>query len=558
MDRIVGIDLGTSTSEIAVLADGQPKVIPNHLGELITPSVVHIAVNGDILVGAEAAELVLLEPECTFMEVKRLFGSEETLFAHGAAYTTEKLQSYILRYLADCAEKYLGEPVKRAVITVPAYFNDVQRRLTVTAGELAGLEVMRIINEPTAAALDYGLAHMEDMKHILVYDFGGGTLDVTVLELFEGVVDVKASRGNNQLGGKDFDAAIVRYLTEIFRKEHSVDLAGNVRAMMRVRKAAQEAKIALSSTNKHTVQLPFLSGELAMQTELSRTQFEDLIRNMADSTGEQIKTAITDAGLSKTDIGLVLLVGGSTRIPYIADVVHRSLGIEPSSLLDPDLAVVRGAAIQGGIISGELASELVMTDVCPFTLGTDVLADTFMPRTVFDPIIPRNTTIPVSKKKTYFTVHDDQTMVDVRVYQGEYSDPKKNQLLGNFLLKGIPPAPAGTEPLEVEFAYDINGILQVEARVVSNGRAENITISTVGVEPRPAIDLSKWLEAKNAKKYRPAIRRAERIAASGSEWADELELAVQKLKEALVTESAEDIKDNYEELLELLENCADE
>lgn len=554
MDTILGIDLGTSTSEAALLREGTPEVIPNEQGALITPSVVHIAQDGRVVVGEEAAALLLLEPENTFVEVKRLFGQDITLHARGKDYSPEEMQSFLLKYLLGCAEKHLGEKVNRAVITVPAYFSDKQRRQTVRAGELAGLSVERIINEPTAAALSFGLAHLENDEHILVYDLGGGTLDVTVLELFDGVVDVKASRGNNALGGKDFDAEILAWMVEKFNKGGKTDIRKDPRAMMRARQAAIEAKIALSTEDVYSFELPFLADGRAFAETLTRAAFEDMIREKADSTEAQIRGAVRDAGLSMKDIGRVLLVGGATRTPYIASLVERVTGREPDRSADPDLAVVRGAAVQAGLIAGALEGQMAITDVCPFTLGTSVLHMGLINRMVFDPIIPRNTTIPVSRSKTYYTVGDGQTMVRVDAYQGEYTDLENNEHLGDFELDGIPPAPAGRESIEVTFTYDINGILQTEGKILSTGKAASITISTAGVQAKPAVNIDNWLEAKNAKKYRPLLRKAERRAKQDGPFAEELEETSRLLKEALLLEKEEEIEEYAEDLKELLED----
>lgn len=555
MPKILGIDLGTSTSEVAALIDDKPFIIPNGEGKAITPSAVHIARDGSVIVGEEAAALLLLEPESTFVEVKRLFGQDQTLRAHGVEYSPEKIQSFLLGYLRECAEKHFGETIDRAVITVPAYFSDKQRRQTVQAGLLAGLTVERIINEPTAAALDFGLAHKESIENILVYDFGGGTLDITVLELFEGVIDVKSSQGNNALGGKDFDAAIVDWIIQRFPAKSKADIRKDMRAMMRLRQAAQEAKITLSGETEYSFALPFLFNGQSFDDTLSRAEFEGLIAEKADSTEIQLRGAVKDAGLAMEDISRVLLVGGTTRIPYIARLVERITGKTPDKSSDPDLAVVRGAAIQAGIIEGELAGEMAIADVCPFTLGTAVLEISFMPKLVYDPIIPRNTTIPVSKSKIYYTVADNQTSVNVRVYQGEYTKPENNEHLGEFMLEGIPPARAGKEAIEVTFSYDINSILQISARIISTGKAASITIATAGMHAAEPVNIDDWANAKNAKKYRPLLRKAERLVKADSLFSEEIEQASRLLKEALLLENSEEIEEYAEDLKDLLEDA---
>jgi molecular chaperone DnaK len=552
MSRIVGIDLGTSTSEIACILDGAPKVIPNTLGKLITPSVVHIREDGGALVGGEAAEYLFTRPECTFMEVKRLTGSGEVLRAHGKEYSPEDVQAMLLRYLADCAGTYLEETIDRAVITVPAYFTDVQRRATARAGELAGLSVERIINEPTAAALDYGLVNLKECKNVLIYDFGGGTLDVTVLELFEGVLDVKASRGNNRLGGKDFDEIIMRNLA---------DPLGDERALMRLKKAAEDCKIALSSRESYPVSLPFLTTArdgkpVSLERSVTRAEFEEWIRDKVASTREPMMAALEDSGLSAGDLNIALLVGGSTRIPCVRKLVEESLPAAVHSLIDPDLTVVRGAAIQAGLLDGSFtAADLVLTDVCPYTLGIEVLHESFYEdKLMFDPIIPRNTTIPVEKSKIYYPVDDYQTTVQIKAYQGDSSSPENNEYLGDVRLTGIPPAYRGKrEPIEVTFAYDVNGILQVKAGVVSTGQTVSAEISTTGVKPKPQIDLAQWEKAEGAKRFRPAVRKAEKLIAGGYDEDGDLAILVRQVKEALLLNKEEQAETLRDELLELLE-----
>jgi len=550
MSRIVGIDLGTSTSEIAYIIDGAPVIIPNSLGNKVTPSVVHIAEDGAKLVGEPAVEYLLTRPECTFMEIKRLTGNKEPLKAHGREYLPEELQAILLRYLAGCAETHLGERVERAVITVPAYFTDVQRRATAKAGELAGLRVERILNEPTAAAMDYGLSNFKECQNILVYDFGGGTLDITVLELFEGVIDVKASRGNNHLGGKDFDEIIMRNLA---------DTKNDLRARMRLKKAAEECKIALSSEESHRISLPFLAvGEkgapVSVETSVTRLQFEDWIREKVESTREPMMIALSDAGLSPEDLDAVLLVGGSTRIPCVRRFVEECLGMQPKSLVDPDLAVARGAAIQAGIFEGLLEDELILTDVCPYTLGTAAMVDGLLEdHLAFSPIIRRNTTIPVERSRIFHTYNDYQTKALFKVYQGDSTDPEQNEYLGEVLLTGIPSARQGKEPIEVIYSYDVNGILHVAAKVISTRQQVTAEINTSGVKPKQVIDLSAWEQADGARRCRPAIRKAEKLIREGCAEADELELIVIRIKEALVLGDQPRIALLRDELLELLE-----
>jgi molecular chaperone DnaK len=554
MSKIVGIDLGTSTSEIGCVVNGVPKILPNSQGKLVTPSVVHIGEDGEILVGEEAAEYLFTRPDCTFMEIKRLTGSDEKLKAHGKEYAPEEIQAMLLGYLVRCAENSLNEKIDRAVITVPAYFTDVQRRATAKAGELAGLRVERIINEPTAAALDYGLSNLKECKNVLVYDLGGGTLDVTVLELFEGIVDVKASSGNNHLGGKDFDEIIMRHLA---------DPAGDERALMRLKKTAEDCKIALSSQDEYKISLPFLlTGKegkpVSVEQTVHREDFEEWVSEKVSSTREPMMSALADAKLSPQDLQVILLVGGSTRIPCVKKLVEKVLGAVPRSLVDPDLTVARGAAIQAGLIEGSINNEdLVLTDVCPYTLGTAPLhSGLFGKHRVFDPLIPRNTTIPTEKANIYMTAADFQTSVIIDVYQGESSDPDNNERLGEVHLSGIPPARKGKEQIEVTFGYDMNGILQVKASVVSTGKQVSAEISTTGVKARPPLDLSKWEQAEGARQFRPLIRKAEKIIASGGDIGNDAGIYVRQIKEALLLgnkEQAESLREYLLVLLEILE-----
>jgi molecular chaperone DnaK len=531
--------------------NGAPKLIPNTAGKCITPSVVHIAEDGGILVGESAAEYLFTRPDCTFMEVKRLTGSGEILRAHGKQYSPEEIQSMLLRYLVGCAETWLGEKIGRAVITVPAYFTDAQRRATAKAGELAGLNVERILNEPTAAALDYGLANLKECRNVLVYDLGGGTLDVTVLELFEGVIDVKASRGNNHLGGKDFDEIIMAALA---------DSGGDERARMRLKKAAEDCKIALSAQEAYQVSLPFLltakNGKpISVEKTVSRAEFEEWIREKVAATREPMLTALSDAGLSPADMGVILLVGGSTRIPCVRRLVEESMSASPQSLVDPDLTVARGAAIQAGLLEGSIAEGgLVLTDVCPYTLGIASMHEgLFDDRLIFDPIIPRNTTIPTEKSKLYHPFRDFQTSVMIEAYQGDSSDVEDNEKLGEVQLTGIPPARRGKEPIEVVFAYDINGILQVKASVVSTGKNISAEINTTGVKSKPALDLAKWESAPGARQYRPVIRKAEKKIAEGYDENGDLQIVVRRIKEALLLEKGGQAASLRDDLLELLE-----
>lgn len=569
MSSIVGIDLGTSTSEIAVLKEGKPLVIPNHLGEYITLSAVGLSDDGRIIVGIEARDQLLLKPDDTVIEVKRLMGSGTTVSMGGKEYTPQQISSFILAYLIDCARKYLGEDIDRAVITVPAYFSDTQRRATVEAGKLAGIKVERIINEPTAAALDYGIEHMKECQNILVYDLGGGTLDVTVLEMFEGVLDVKASSGNNQLGGKDFDQRLMDYLLNRFTAQYNVDVSEDKRALMRLKEAAEKCKISLSEQEEHHLLIPFFASAegnpVSLEETVSRETFEGLIKELIDSTAKQINTALSDARISAPDIDLILLVGGSTRIPYVQLFIEKTLGKSPRSLVDPDLAVVRGAAVQAGILNNRLSAEkdIIITDVCPYTLGTSVLdyVGGFPVTDAYDVIIPRNVTIPVVKEKIYGTVADNQTQVEINVYQGEYKKASHNNFLGKFLLKGIPPAPAFQEKISISFSYDVNGILQAEGKIVSSGKKANLAIETTGVEMVKEIDPEGWEKASGARKYKAIIRKADRMVENGEAqyYAIEVESLIKKIKTGLVQGEKPETLDVYkEELHEIIFKLTEE
>lgn len=529
----IGIDFGTSTSEIGYIdKDGNITVIKNHLGEEITPSVVYIAEDGEIIVGREAKEKAIIEPENTFIEVKRLFGQDKQLTARGKTFTPPEVGAEIMKYLVKCAENE-GIKVDSAVITVPAYFTDSQRKDVMNAGKAAGLNVERIINEPTAASLDYGISHMNDCKNILVYDLGGGTLDVTVLELFEGVVDVKASCGNNELGGKDFDQAIIDY---IISKIKDYDIKKDARAMMRVKMRAEDCKIALSENTEFTVDLPFLyskkDGSPAGFTEtITRKSFEKMIEKKIFSTKQQIDSVLFDAELIPSDIDLTLLVGGSTRIPLVKKFLDETFNFKAEEMTSPDLAVVRGASIQAGVLDGTIEDNaIVLMDICPYSLSTEVLSD--FTGLFCDILIPRNTTLPASVSKEYATACDDQKQVHITAYQGESDDPDENYLLGCFELSGIPKAKAHKESINITFEYDLNGILTVSGEIVSTGKIATLNIDTSKMGQN--LDLSAWKEAPNAKKYKQLINKADRLVKIHGDDAEDIENASNELKKALV------------------------
>lgn len=511
----------------------------------------------------------MLKPDDTVIEVKRLMGSGTTVSMGGKEYTPQQISAFILSYLVDCARKYLGEDIDRAVITVPAYFSDTQRRATVEAGKLAGIKVGRIVNEPTAAALDYGIDHMRECQNILIYDLGGGTLDVTVLEMFEGVLDVKASCGNNRLGGKDFDQQLMDYLLSRFAARYNLDVSGDKRALMRLKDAVEKCKIALSDQEEYHFLIPFFAkveeNPVSLEEIVSREIFESHTKELIDSTAKQINTALSDAGLTASDIDLILLVGGSTRIPYVRSFIERTLGKVPQSLIDPDLAVVRGASVQVGILDNQLSSEqdIVITDVCPYTLGTSVLEyiGGFPVSDAYDVIIPRNVTIPVVKEKIYGTATDNQTVVEINVYQGEFKKASHNNFLGKFMLKGIPPAPAFQEKIVISFSYDVNGILQVEGRIVSTEKKVSLAIETTGVEMVSEVDTEGWDKASGARKYKAIIKKAGRMLETGEAQyhAIEMESLIRKIKTGLVRGDEPEIIDALkEELHEIIYELTEE
>lgn len=543
---IVGIDLGTSTSEIAVLKDGKPWVIPDLEGNTIIPSVVGVDEEGNILVGHKAQAQLLTRPDETVFEVKRLMGTDSQINMGGRLWTPEEITAEIIKYLIGYAQERLGTPIGRAVITVPAYFSEAQRRATIEAGQIAGLVVERIINEPTAASLDYGIDHMEDCKNILIYDFGGGTLDVTVLEFFTGVLDVKASAGNSKLGGKDFDNAIIDFLLEQFENKYHFDLSADPRAMMRLRDAAERSKIKLSAEMTTHIILPFIAEiknePVALDVELSREQFEDLIRDQVASTAEPVYRALEDAKLKPPDLDLILLVGGTTKIPLVQRFVTELLGKKPEALVDPDLAVARGAAIQAGIISGELdhQKDILITDVCPYTLGISILGEIggMMMPDVMSVIIKRNTTIPTEQTQRYCTVVDNQKNVEIEVYQGDYKQASQNTNLGTFVLSDLPKAPAGDEKVDVTFAYDINGLLQVTATIASTGKNASITIDPKKTDQLISEqNLEHWQDAPGARRYRRLVQKAEKLleADEAGYLAFELDRLIKDLKSGLIS-----------------------
>lgn len=553
---------------MAVFENGEAVVIKNKEGEVITPSVVGISQHNEFIVGKDARDQFILRPDNTVMEVKRIMGSGKTVTMGEKEYKPEEISSYILSYLKECAEAHLGESVERAVITVPAYFTDEQRRATVEAGKLAGFKVERIINEPTAAALTYGIDHMEENEHVLVYDLGGGTLDVTLLEMFDGVLEVKASSGNNHLGGKDFDDKLINYLIDKFEEEHNIDLSKDMKAMVRLKEAAEACKVKLSTSEEEKIVLPFIANKdnepMAMEILITRDIFENLIKDLIDSTKAQIDLVLKDSSLTAGDITTILLVGGSTRIPLVKNFLEGIFDKEPKSLVDPDLAVVMGAAIQSAILNDELSAEtdILITDVCPYTLGIEVL-EVFNGMPIPDGysiLINRNTTIPVVKEDIYYTASDNQTQVEIKIYQGDYKRASMNNFLGNFKLSDIPKAPACEERIKVKFTYDVNGILQVEAIVMSTGKNANITIETTGVEMEQEVDIETWESAEGARKYRRLIKKVDKYIKENSEDDNifELDSLAKDLKKAVILGKKELAEELEEELTDIMYELEEE
>ncbi|MDE7271470.1 MAG: Hsp70 family protein [Lachnospiraceae bacterium] len=547
MDTIIGIDLGTSTTEAAIYQEGKPVIILNFDGKEVTPSVVGIDDTGNMIVGEKAEAQLLLAPERTAREVKRLIGTEAMVTLGKRNYSPVEISSMILSYVRNYAGRYLDSDISRAVISVPAYFDELQRQETMEAGRAAGFMVDRIINEPTAAALSYGLEHMDEESYVLVYDLGGGTFDVTLLEMFEGVLEVKASSGDNKLGGKDFDERLIQYLTGQFQDKNGIDLTKDTFAMARVRDEALHCKIALSTEEEYRVQLPVLVTKdnipYAMDEVVTRAKFEELIQDLVARTHEPIDVVLSDSGISADQLDKILLVGGSTRVPLVRRDIEAYFGKKPEAAVDPDYAVAQGAAIQAAIISGQIdeSSELVMTDVNPYTLGVRALRgydDEYM-----SVIIPRNKTIPTTKKRKFYTSWDGQTMAVIEVYQGESSSVRYNHCIGEFKLKGIPARAAGKEEIEVAFSYNQNGMLQVTGTIVSTGEEVSIDIDMLKTKEK-RVDVSGWKEAELASDYRSFIRRAERWL-KGHEGDKKVDDLLYRMKKAVLEEDdelAEDIE----------------
>ncbi len=504
MSKIIGIDLGTTNSCVAVLEGGEPKIVPNPEGNRTTPSVVSFK-NGERQVGEVAKRQAVTNPN-TVMSVKRHMGTSYKVEVEGKEYSPQEISAIILQNLKATAEAYLGEEVTKAVVTVPAYFNDAERQATKDAGKIAGLEVERIINEPTAAALAYGLDKTDEDQTVLVYDLGGGTFDVSILELGDGVFEVKATAGDNRLGGDDFDQVIIDYLVSEFRKENGIDLSKDKMAVQRLKDAAEKAKKDLSGVTSTQISLPFITageaGPLHLEVTLSRAKFEELSSDLVERTMGPTRQALSDAGLSTSDIDRVILVGGSTRIPAVQEAIKKATGKEPHKGVNPDEVVAMGAAIQGGVLTGDV-KDVVLLDVTPLSLGIETMGG------VSTKLIERNTTIPTSKSQVFSTAADNQTAVDIHVLQGERQMAADNKTLGRFQLTDIPPAPRGIPQIEVTFDIDKNGIVNVRAKDLGTNKEQTITIkSSTGLSDEEIDKMIKEAEA-NAEEDKKRKEEAE-------------------------------------------------
>ncbi|MGI6722138.1 MAG: molecular chaperone DnaK [Anaerovoracaceae bacterium] len=524
MGKVIGIDLGTTNSCVAVLEGGDPTVITNAEGNRTTPSVVSFAKNGERLVGETAKRQAVTNPERTVSSIKRYMGTDHKVTIDGKDYTPQDISAMTLGKLKADAEAYLGETITEAVITVPAYFTDSQKQATKDAGKIAGLDVKRIINEPTAAALAYGLDKDETQQKILVYDLGGGTFDVSILELGDGVFEVLATNGNNKLGGDDFDEKLINYMADTFGKENGIDLRNDKMAMQRLKEAAEKAKKELSSSTTTNINLPFITvsdaGPLHLNMDITRAKFDQLTGDLVEKTIEPMKKAMADAGVTNSDISKVILVGGSTRIPAVQEAVKKVTGKEPFKGVNPDECVAIGAAIQAGVLTGEV-NDVLLLDVTPLSLSIETLGG------VATKLIERNTTIPTKKSQIFSTAADNQTAVDIHVMQGEREMASGNTTLGRFQLTGIPPAPRGVPQIEVTFDIDANGIVNVSAKDMGTGKEQRITITSS----------TKLSEDEINQK----VKEAEQYAAEDKKRKEEVD--VRNQAETLVYETEKNVKD---------------
>ena len=563
MSKTIGIDLGTTNSCVAIYEGGEAKVIANPEGSRTTPSVVAFK-NGETIVGIKAKNQMITNPDVVY-SIKRLMGTSEKVKVNGKEYTPQEISAMILSDLKASAEAYLGEKVEKAVITVPAYFNDSQRQATKDAGKIAGLEVERIINEPTAAALAYGLDKQDKNEKVLVYDLGGGTFDVSILELGDGVFEVLSTSGNNHLGGDDFDNRVMDYLVSEFKKENGIDLSNDKMAMQRVKDAAEKAKKDLSGMTSTEVSIPFITqsenGPLHLSVNLTRAKFEDLIGDLLDSTMEPVRNALKDASLSASDIDKILLVGGSTRIPKVVDLIKAELGKEPSKGVNPDEVVAMGAAIQGGVLTGEV-DDIVLLDVTPLSLGIETMGN------VCTVLIPRNTTIPTSKSQIFSTAADNQPAVDIHILQGERPMASDNKTLGRFQLTNIPAAPRGVPQIEVTFDIDANGIVNVKAKDLGTNKEQSITITSSTnlsdeeidkmvkeAEANREADQKRKEEADLRNEAEQLVNQTEKSIKDlgdkvSKEDKEKAETQIKELNEALSKDNIEDIKAKKEALQE--------
>jgi molecular chaperone DnaK len=566
MSKIIGIDLGTTNSCVAVLEGGEPKVIPNPEGNRTTPSVVAFK-NGERQVGEVAKRQAITNPN-TIISVKRHMGTDHKVEAEGKQYTPQEMSAIILQHLKGYAEEYLGEPVTKAVITVPAYFNDAERQATKDAGKIAGLEVERIINEPTAAALAYGLEKTDEDQTVLVYDLGGGTFDVSILELGDGVFEVRATAGDNRLGGDDFDQVIIDYLVAEFKKENGVDLSKDKMALQRLKDAAEKAKKDLSGVTSTQISLPFITageaGPLHLEVSLSRAKFDELSAGLVERTMAPVRQALKDAGLSASELDKVILVGGSTRIPAVQDAIKKETGQDPHKGVNPDEVVALGAAIQGGVLTGDV-KDVVLLDVTPLSLGIETMGG------VFTKLIERNTTIPTSKSQVFSTAADNQTAVDIHVLQGERPMSADNKTLGRFQLTDIPPAPRGVPQIEVSFDIDKNGIVNVRAKDLGTNKEQAITIkSSTGLSDdeidRMVKEAEENADADKQRKEEVELRNeADQLVFTTEKTLKDLEGKVEEaevtkaneakdaLKAAIEKNDLEEIKAKKDELQEIVQ-----